>query len=340
MTRSRDVADTQDNLGGAVAPFVAGKNKIINGDFGIWQRGTSITPTRQTDNYLADRWICYWDGVSGTTTFSQQTFTPGTAPVAGYESNFYLRGVFSSTATFGAISQRVEDVRNFAGQTATISFWARATSSVTVTPLLRQLFGTGGSTLVDNYAASGLTIGTSWARYSVAIPVLSVAGKTIGAGSSVQAYPIVYTSGTIASNTIDIWGVQVEAGSVATPFQTAAGSIGGELALCQRYYYNFANGADKPIGVGFYNGTTNAQTVVKLPVTMRTNPTLVATSGTSYYQLTTVGVDDPFNSLTIFNVSTESVHLYNNTEASGTSGTAGQLKTINAAASAAFSAEL
>jgi hypothetical protein len=93
-------------------------------------------------------------------------------------------------------------------------------------------------------------------------------------------------------------------------------------------------------GVGFYNTATNAQCVFKLPVTMRTNPTLVATTGTGYYQLTAGGVDDLFNSLTIFNVSTESVQLYNNTEASGTIGYAGMMKTVNASASAAFSAEL
>jgi hypothetical protein len=73
---------------------------------------------------------------------------------------------------------------------------------------------------------------------------------------------------------------------------------------------------------------------------MRTNPTLVATTGTGYYQLTAGGVDDLLNSLTIFNVSTESVQLYNNTEASGTIGYAGMMKTVNASASAAFSAEL
>jgi hypothetical protein len=43
VTRARDVADTQDNLGGAVPPFVAGKNAIINGDMRVSQRGTSFT---------------------------------------------------------------------------------------------------------------------------------------------------------------------------------------------------------------------------------------------------------------------------------------------------------
>jgi hypothetical protein len=45
-----------------------------------------------------------------------------------------------------------------------------------------------------------------------------------------------YSSGTIASNVIDVWGVQLEVGSVATPFSRAGGTIQGELAACQRYY--------------------------------------------------------------------------------------------------------
>lgn len=293
MTRARATADTQDNNGGSVSPFVAGKNRLLNGDFGIWQRGTTSTPTRQTDNqFLADRWIVYWDGTSGTTTFSQQAFTPGSAPVAGYEGRFYLRSAMSANATFCAISQRVEDVQTFAGQTATISFWARATSSITVTPLIRQLFGTGGSTMVDNYSSTAVTLTSSWARYTTTITVLSIAGKTIGTGSSIQVYPVVSTSGTIASNVIDIWGVQLEAGSVATPFTTATGNPASELAACQRYYVRFgakSGGTTTPYaayGNGVTLSSTAAQISVPLPVEMRTTPTSVEWGNVSVRDVT------------------------------------------------------
>ena len=66
----------------------------------------------------------------------------------------------------------------------------------------------------------------------------SMSGKTIGVGSflSVRFLPAAAT--TI---TLDIWGVQVEAGSVATPFTTATGTLAGELAAAQRYYQRISN---------------------------------------------------------------------------------------------------
>ncbi len=233
MTRSRDVADTQDNLGGAVAPFVAGKNKIINGDFGIWQRGTSGFSFGAAFN--ADRWQFYRDGSGATEAITQQTFTPGTAPVSGYEGQYFWRYAATVAGTGGterSLYTKMEDVRTFAGQTVTLSFWAKADATRTVSLALAQNFGSGGSATVTTSLTSQ-SVTTSWVRYSVSVAVPSISGKTVGTSSYLQltmGFPVNVTE------TIDIWGVQVEAGSIATPFTTASGSIGGELALCQRYY--------------------------------------------------------------------------------------------------------
>jgi hypothetical protein len=98
MTRAYNTATTQQNTGGAVPAFLAGKNKIINGDFGIWQRGASFTLTTNVTTYTADRFMVLSTHSSGSTTVTQQTFTPGTAPVAGYEGQYYFR-ITNSAAT-------------------------------------------------------------------------------------------------------------------------------------------------------------------------------------------------------------------------------------------------
>jgi hypothetical protein len=239
MTRSRDVADTQDNLGGAVAPFVAGKNKIINGDFGIWQRGTSFTGTGGA--YTSDRWVNdYFDG-SPSFTVSRQTFTPGTAPVAGYEGSFFLRQSISSTggANIINLTQKIEDARTLAGQTVTLSFWAKTDSARALSLVAFQGMGTGGTGGTTNVQT--VFPNTSWTRFSWTFAIGSLTGATFGTNSYVQ---ITFRQAIAAGSVLDIWGVQLEAGSVATPFTTASGSIGGELALCQRYYeksYTYAN---------------------------------------------------------------------------------------------------
>ena len=278
MTRSRDTANTQENIGGAVAPFVAGKNKIINGDFGIWQRGTSITTTASGSYFFgADRWQMY-SPASSTSTFSQQTFTPGTAPVAGYEGTYFAR--FNCTNSFGTYFQQyIEDVRTFAGQTVTLSFWAKAGSAISLSGNLAQIFGSGGSSPVDN-AVSSVSVTTSWQRFSITISVPSIAGKTIGTSSYLK-WTLLTTSFNV---NIDIWGVQIEAGSVATPFTTASGSIGGELALCQRYYWrNTQSTSYERFGNGFASATNAVVFQLPLKVTMRTAVTSVDYNGMTAY---------------------------------------------------------
>jgi hypothetical protein len=266
--------------------FFAGKNKIINGDFGVNQRSfTSVT----TDGAFGfDRWAL---GTTFGTTYSAQTFTAGTAPVVGYEGTNFARIATTGQSGTNAISlflQRMEGVRTFAGQTATVSFWAKAASGTPKVAIeAQQNFGSGGSSTVNTYAGQ-ITTSTSWARYSVTVAIPSMSGKTIGA-SNFLALQLWTSAGTdfngrtgslgIQNATIDIWGVQVEAGSSATDFVTASGnSPQAELAMCQRYfnrfssasnaYNNFSTGNVRQTGAGansFFN--------LYFPVEMRIAPT-------------------------------------------------------------------
>jgi hypothetical protein len=221
------------NLAALSAALPTRGNAIINGAFDIWQRGTSFS-NPGVFSYTADRWQAIVNG-SPTFSVSRQSFTPGAAPVAGYESSFFLRqnvtGVSSSTVI--AVAQRIEDVRTLAGQTVTLSFWAKADSARTWSANLIQNFGSGGSAEVTTVASSSISVTTSWQRFTVTVALPSISGKTIGAGSFL--YVVLYgASNTV--QTMDIWGVQIQAGNVATPFARAAGTLQGELAACQRYY--------------------------------------------------------------------------------------------------------
>lgn len=258
----------------------AGKNKIINGDFSVNQRSFTSTSTDNLFNF--DRWLSVIS--VDPATVSAQTFTPGTAPVAGYESTNFFRCVTSgqvSTTSRQYLLQRIEDVRTFAAQTVTVSFWAKAASGTPkIGSFWRQNFGTGGSTTLD-VSVGSVTISTSWARYSLTYAVPSVSGKTIGAGSHNGLY-LVFSQGSAMSpstgvglqnGTFDIWGVQVEYGSKATPFQTASGgNPQQELAMCQRYYYRNTSGTTYgAFGLGQTVSTDQARIPINLPVTMRTN---------------------------------------------------------------------
>ena len=291
MSRAQLTSTVEQNTGGAVAPFVAGKNKIINGDFGIWQRGTSFALTGGTI-YTSDRWYVNYDGTGATRTASQQTFTAGTAPVAGYEGTYFYRlatTVAGSGETYSNLTQPIEDVRIFAGQTVTLSFWAKADSNRTISPGWGQQFGSGGSSAVyGSFSTASLT--TSWQRFSSTVSINSIAGKTIGAGSKLEINLGFPNNSTF---TIDFWGVQLEAGSVATPFTTATGTVQGELAACQRYYQrqtavnNFEYLSGNGLVIGTSSPTANVQVPIRLEVPMRTAPTSMDYYNLYFYRNTT-----------------------------------------------------
>ena len=277
--------------------YAAGKNKIINGDFRINQRAFTSNTTSGTYNF--DRFFQVNGGTTGTLTVTPQTFTPGAAPVAGYEATNFVRCVTASgasTNTFALLEQKIEDVRTFAGQTITVSFWAKAGSGTpNLSVEIEQAFGSGGSGSFFTASTAKQAITTSWARYSFSVTVPSISGKTIGT-SSTTVVSIWLSGGSdfnTRSNTVglqnatfDIWGLQAEAGLVATPFQTATGTLAGELAACYRYYYR-----RNPSGVGYGLATTSAFSTsdgyarLDFPVTMRTAPALTTTGTASNYRL-------------------------------------------------------
>ena len=330
--------------------YTAGKNKLINGDFTINQRAFTTTSTSGT--YGFDRWVMQKGGTDGTCTYTPQTFTAGTAPVAGYEATNFARLVTAAgTATnvFAFLGQRIEDVRTYANQTITVSFWAKAASGTPKIAVdVEQYFGSGGSTQV-NTPAGAVTISTSWARYSVTVAVPTISGTTIGAGNYTGILLWVSAGSTfntrassigIQNNTFDVWGVQSEIGSTLTAFQTATGTLQGELAACQRYYFLLASGTSRMVGSANAFSATQVGIVANLPVQMRTDPTVVATSGTDYYSFYRNGGSDLFNSVTLGTPNGTVVELYNNGQISSTAGNAGICLTNNASASIAFSAEL
>jgi hypothetical protein len=249
-------------------------NKVINGGFDVWQRGTSISVTT-TSTFTADRWLCAFDGTGATRTVSQQAFASGSVPAPFFgEAPYFLRfaqTVAGSGGTFNTFGQRIEDVRTLAGQPVTVSFWAKASATTTLPNVkLTQNFGSGGSSAVVTTVATSVAVQTGWNYYAFTVTVPSIAAKTIGANSYLQLdmfLPINVTS------QVDVWGVQLEGGLVASPFSRMGGSIESELSACQRYYYRQTLGSGQSFGWGQCTGTSTAVVGIKFPVTMRVAPT-------------------------------------------------------------------
>jgi hypothetical protein len=253
------------NLNGG--PLAGFRNRIINGNFDFWQRGTSFT----ANEYGADRWI--HNRVGTTHTATRQPFTLGQTDVPG-EPTYFCRTVVSSVAgaaNFSVLAQYIEDVRTFAGQQVTISFWAKVDSTKNISIALSQNFGTGGSpsATVAAIGTTKISIGTSWQKVTVTATVPSISGKTIGtSNNSFLQLNIFFDAGSDynartdslgqQSGTFEIAQVQLEPGPVATPFEQRP--IGTELALCQRYY-------EKSYEIGTSPGTS---TDVGVTITRRT----------------------------------------------------------------------
>jgi hypothetical protein len=215
------------------------KNKFINGNFDIWQRGTSFS----ANGYTADRWKLYIVGDSMTIT--KEAHTTGQTDVPG-NPVYYLKAantLAAGASNLSMILYGIEDVNIFAGETVTMSFYAKAAAGTPrIAISISQNFGGGGSAAVATYGGV-TTLSTSWEKHTITMAIPSISGKTVGSSSYTQIQ-IWLSAGsdfdaftdTLGQQSIEVSfsEMQIESGSVATQFDRR--HVAQELAMCQRYY--------------------------------------------------------------------------------------------------------
>ena len=268
----------------------AGKNAVINGGMDIWQRGTSVAiaaSTSYTAGFSADRWDT-GTGANQAITISRQvtgdtTNLPNIQYAMRYQRNSGQTGVGGLSL---ANSFESSNSIPFAGKTVTLSYYARAganysSASSALGAALYSGTGTDQNRLAGAYTgdatpiSSNITLTTTWQRFTVTGTVASTATEL----SIIFSWTPSGTAG--ANDYFEITGVQLELGSVATTFSRAGGTLQGELAACQRYYWRTTSTG--VVGTGLASGTSNCQGLIRLPVTMRISPTALDYSAPTLY---------------------------------------------------------
>ena len=275
----------------------------INGNFFIWQRGTSAITVSGDDDFTCDRFKGWANG-GGTFTVEQSTDVPN--------NEFEFSAKLTNTATDGSVAAGDDyrwatdiegyDVARLAygtsdAKTATLSFWVK--SSLTGTYCGAFYSTTASRHYIYEYTISSAN---TWEKKTI-----TVEGDTtgswnrtngnglriywgFGSGSDVQGTADVWAAGEkwettnqaawigSASATFFIAGVQLEIGEVATPFEHR--SFGDELAACKRFYRNFIDADTSAVGFmpAKYSENTGHWLTVVLDPEMRAAPTVTVST--------------------------------------------------------------
>ena len=267
------------------------RQAIINGNFDIWQRGTSLASlTDSTITYLADHWSIFGakdGGTPPTIAQSRQTLTPGEM-----DGSFYFHRVTVDGAGSGygnglnyEYTQKIEHGTRYLcgnGKKVTVRFKARSSiSGKKIGLYLTQNYGTGGSpSSVEHLTGTNWTLTSDWQDCEFTLTTNTLAGKTFGTsnddyltlhiqmawGSTYQDRVGATAAETwVGSGNIDIAQVQLCAGDVALPFEPK--TYAEELEACQRYY------------ISMIAQTENGTRWISYPPTMRATPTIATSVG-------------------------------------------------------------
>ena len=253
------------------------RNLIINGQFLVWQRATD-SGSNTTDGYLTcDRW--YHASSGATKQVTRQTFSPGQTDVPD-NPFYYLRYAVTTGNNNVALRQRVEDVTRCQGE-MTLSFWVKGSNpgGGQFNLTFRQDFGSSGSSVVDTSIAN-YTVSNTWTKKTFTFTPASISGKTVSGNKHTSFYEIELFrqpagDTSTAAFTVDFANVQLERGSVATPFEQK--HLADEFRACQRYYQVFGNMYSYRSILGLSingNSSTVIEVMPNFKVDLRATPTI------------------------------------------------------------------
>jgi hypothetical protein len=298
LTASSGVTLT-DGSTQSTAGYTGFRNRIINGDMRIDQRNNGAAQLGINNTYTIDRW--FYNGSQSSKFNSQQNAGSITPPVGfSYYIGLTSTSLYSVTASDNfIISQGIEGYNisdlsfgSASAKSLTISFWIYTSITGTHSLSLRNYNDT------RSYLATfSIPVANTWTYVTLSIP-----GDTSGTWNTTNSVGIFISfnlgTGSTFSNTVSgswitgnytgvtgavsvvatsgatfyVTGVQLEKGSIATPFEIRP--YGTELALCQRYYQVGYTGICRSVAGGSYGGGI---TFLNLPVTMRTTPSITST---------------------------------------------------------------
>ena len=331
-------AITVNNSDGTCAANLSNRqnrNLVINGAMQVAQRGTSST----SGGYqTVDRFKAFWSGTDEALTQAQVDVASGTTP---YTSGFRKAlKVTNGNQTSGAGAAdyviirtilEAQDIANSgwnyvsSSSNITLSFWVKSS-------VAQNFYGTvhtkDSTEFVYRFETGSLSADT-WTKITKTIPGNNnlTFNNDNGEGLRINIFPFFGTDYTASVSlnawfayslstqtpdststwyttndaTLEITGVQLEVGSVATDFEHR--SFAQELALCQRYFYEHSGGnptvngsnsstPDTVLGTGACQSTASISSDIQLPVPMRAVPTLYSTvTGSTRYRLNSAGAN-------------------------------------------------
>ena len=331
----------QDATGGSNAVFsgvasppngMGFRNRIINGDMRIDQRYNGASTTAGASAaYIVDRWVAGMVGANGT---MQRVSTGRT------DFPFALRLTGTSSSTVSWAGTKIESVNcvDLVGQSVTISYLAAASAATSLS--LNVSFANSADNFgsITSISSQTRALTNSLAQYTVTI-------SNMPAGTANGLYVEFVPSGNLGSGTFTITGVQLEAGTVASPFERRAYSV--EFDMCRRYCEVYSATGTSDQGIPQYLAQTdvnNRPEITLLYYPKRAAPSITVSDATKFSWLSAANTNVACTAFagTLVGTSTNSACMFFNTASGVTVNTLSAVGTLifNAAASITVSAEL